>query len=71
MSTEIKLDQVLSKLELQNKINSKIDSFNNRQTLLERQAEDKTEEIGSGLVTQAKAHTISTLTERIEELKKI
>ena len=71
MSLEIKLDHVLSKLELLDEINTKIDSFNNRLTLLERKVEDKMEEIESSLVTKAEAHTVTRLTERIEELEKI
>ena len=71
MSSEITLDQVLSKLKLLEEINSKMDSFNNRLTLLERKVEDKSEEIESVLVAKPEADTVSRLTERIRELKKI
>ena len=71
MISEIKLDQVLNKLELLNEINPKINSFNNRLTLLEGQVEDKIEEIESGLVTKPEEDTIFKLTERIKELEKI
>ena len=59
MNSEIKLDQRLRKLELLDKINSRIDSFNNRLTLLERKVEDKIEKVESDLVTKAKADTVS------------
>ena len=71
MSSEITLDQVLSKSKLLEEINSKMDSFNNRLTLLERKVEDKSEEIESVLVAKPEADTVSRLTERIRELKKI
>ena len=71
MSLENKLDHVLSKLELLDEINTKIDSFNNRLTLLERKVEDKIEEIEISLVTKAEADTVTRLTERIEKLEKI
>ena len=71
MSSEIKLDQVLSKLELLDEINTKIDSFNNQLTLLERKIEDKIEEIESGLAAKAEADTVTRLTERTEKLEKI
>ena len=71
MSSQIKLDQVISKLELLDEINTKIDSFNNRQTLLEKKVEDKIEEIESGLVSKAEADTVTRITERIDKLEKI
>ena len=71
MNSEIKLYQVLSKLELLDEINTKINSFNNRLTLLKRKSEDKIEEIESSLVAKAEADTVSSLTEKIEELEKL
>ena len=68
MSSEIKLDHELSKLELLDKINSKIDSFSNRQTLMVRKVEGKIKEIESGVLAKVEADTVSRLSERIEKL---
>ena len=53
------------------KLTLKLTDLPNRLALLERKVEDKIEEIESGLVTKAETNTVTRLTERIEELKKI